>query len=169
MHPIVKLAKASVEQYVKNGNTPDLPDSLPEEMLNKAGVFVCLKVNGQLRGCIGTIEPVTDCVAQEAVRNAVAAAVSDPRFLPVGQHELNSIEYAVDVLCPAEKVAGTSELDPIRYGVIVRKGRRKGLLLPDIEGVDSADAQVSIARAKAGIAPDDKDVEIYRFEVRRFK
>lgn len=169
MHPIVKLAKKSVEQYIKTGGTPELPDDLPEEMLQKAGVFVCLKANGRLRGCIGTIEPVTGCASEEAVRNAIAAAISDPRFLPVGEHELDSLEYSVDVLCPAEKVAGIDALDPKRYGVIVKKGNRKGLLLPDIEGVDSAEAQARIAKTKAGISPDDTDVELYRFEVRRFK
>lgn len=147
--------------------TPDellLPDGVPE----KAGVFVCLKKHGQLRGCLGTIEPVTDSVPEEAIKNAIASATEDPRFHPVGEHELDGLDYSVDVIYPPEKINGESELDPAAYGVIVEKGQRRGLLLPDIEGVNTAGEQVRIARMKAGIGPRET-VQLYRFQVKRFK
>ena len=140
-------------------------------MLDPAGVFVCLKKNGRLRGCVGTIRPVTPCAAQEAIRNAIASASEDPRFPPVESHELEDIDYTVDVLMPPEKIDGLSELDVKKYGVIVVKEARRGLLLPDLEGVDSVEEQVRIAMMKAGIEPSEAvggGVEMYRFEVARF-
>lgn len=167
MHPLVALVKKAVEVYVREGKVISA-DELPREVTEKAGVFVCLKKKGQLRGCIGTIEPVTGCASVEAVRNAIASATEDPRFFPVSEDELEELDYSVDVLCPPEKVNSISELDAKRYGVIVVKGTRKGLLLPDIEGVDTVAEQLRIATLKAGIPPGENDVEIYRFEVKRY-
>ncbi|MBI4822981.1 MAG: AmmeMemoRadiSam system protein A [Nitrospirae bacterium] len=169
MHPIVVLVKRAVEEYIKKARVIKTPDTLTEEMAIKAGVFVCLKKHGQLRGCIGTIEPVTDCAAEEAIRNAISSSTQDPRFSPVTKEELKDLEYSVDVLCPPEDIRDISELDSKKYGVIVSKGIRKGLLLPDLEGVDSVEEQLRIAKLKAGIHPDDSDVRIQRFEVRRYK
>ncbi len=131
-------------------------------------MFVCLKIRGQLRGCIGTFQPTEPTIAHEAVRNAVSAATCDPRFSCVRADELDAIEYTVDVLTPPEKVASKSDLDPRRYGVIVQAGGRRGLLLPDLEGVDTADYQISIAMQKAGIPPGTP-VELFRFEVKRYE
>jgi AmmeMemoRadiSam system protein A len=169
VHPIVELAKRAVEAYIRSGRAIATPEKLGEEMRQRAGVFVCLKRHGRLRGCIGTIQPVTGCVAEEAIRNAISAATEDPRFPPVEEEELQDMDYSVDVLCAPEKVDDTGKLDPRRYGVIVAKGMRRGLLLPDIEGVDSVQEQLAIARSKAGIGPEETDVEIYRFEVKRYK
>jgi AmmeMemoRadiSam system protein A len=168
VHRLVELVKSAVEECIRTGRVLKTPEELDEEMARRAGVFVCLKKGGELRWCIGTIEPTTSCVASEAIRNAVGAATEDPRFYPVSEHELDDIEYSVDVLCPPEKVSGIDDLDPRRYGVIVSKGRRRGLLLPDIEGVDTAEKQLMIAMSKAGIAPGEDGVVIERFEVRRF-
>lgn len=169
MHPIVELAKRAVEARIRTGRAIATPQELGEEMKQRAGVFVCLKRQGRLRGCIGTIQPVTGCVAEEAIRNAVSAATEDPRFPPVEEEELGDMDYSVDVLCAPEKVEDLGVLDPRRYGVIVAKGMRRGLLLPDIEGVDSVEEQLEIARSKAGIGPEETEVEIYRFEVKRYK
>ncbi len=169
MHPLAALVKRAIETYIKTGKVIEAPAELSEEMTWSAGVFVCLKTGGQLRGCIGTIEPAAGCVAEEAIRNAIASATEDPRFFPLGEHELKDIDVSVDVLCPAEKVSSISELDPKRYGVIVKKGPRRGLLLPDIEGVDSPQEQVRIAKTKAGLDPADPDVELFRFKVQRFE
>jgi AmmeMemoRadiSam system protein A len=171
MHPLVALAKEAIEQYIKTGKKIKKPEDflLPDGVPEKAGVFVCLKVNGQLRGCIGTIEPSTDSTPQEAIRNAIASATEDPRFPPVGEHELDGLDYSLDVLYPPERIEDESELDPKKYGVIVSRGTRRGLLLPDLEGVDAAREQVRIAKLKAGISPTDKDVQLYRFRVERFK
>ncbi len=168
MHPLVKLAKEAVEVCIGDGHVLDTPEELDEEMRQKAGVFICLKKHGELRGCIGTISPVTECLASEIIRNAISASSEDPRFSPVSKDELDGIEYTVDVLYPPEPILDPEELDPKRYGVIVSKGIRRGLLLPDLEGVDTVEQQLDIAMQKAGIEPDEEDIEIQRFKVQRY-
>jgi AmmeMemoRadiSam system protein A len=168
MHPLVKLAKDTVEQYIRNRKIIGPPADPVPEMNAKAGVFVSLKKKGELRGCIGTFQSTTENVATEIIQNAVSAATQDPRFPPVSKSELGALEYSVDVLTEPEKVKSKKDLDPKKYGVIVKSGDRKGLLLPDLEGVDTVDEQVSIASMKAGIYLGE-DIELYRFEVRRYK
>ena len=168
MHPLVELAKETIESYVKEGKIPQPPAELTMEMNERAGVFVSLKIDGMLRGCIGTFEPTRPNVAEEIIANAVSSATRDPRFLPVGPEELSQLEYSVDVLTEPEPVESEADLDPKRYGVIVESGWRRGLLLPDLEGVDMVEQQLEIARIKAGIDPDEP-VNLYRFEVRRYK
>jgi len=168
MDPIVDLAKKSIEAYIREGKTLQLSDPLPPELSGKAGVFVCLKKNGELRGCIGTFLPACDSIASETILNAISAATKDPRFYPVKEDELDELSYTVDVLSCPEKVSDLSGLDPQKYGIIVVSGNRRGLLLPDIQGVDTVEEQLRITRMKAGILPHE-DVEIYRFEVQRYK
>lgn len=169
MHPLVNLAKDAVEKYISKSGVIAPPSELTPEMSEKAGVFVSIKKRGELRGCIGTYLPTTNNVANEIIQNAISAATHDPRFLPVDPSELHELKYSVDVLSPPEKVAGSESLDPKRYGIIVKKGNRRGLLLPALEGVNTVDEQIKIASLKAGISPDDEDLELYRFEVRRYK
>ena len=165
----VRLARMSLEHYVRTGGYLKLPEGLPAEMTQKkAGVFVSLKKNGRLRGCIGTITATEPSIAREIIKNAVSAGTGDPRFEPVSENELDSLVYSVDVLGDAEPVGSKEELDPKRYGVIVTKGYRRGLLLPNLEGIDSVDEQVSIALRKAGIS-ENEDYSIERFEVVRHK
>jgi len=168
MHPLVRLAKDAVENYVLNKETISPPDELIPEMRQKAGVFVSIKKRGQLRGCIGTYIPATENVATEIIQNAINAATRDPRFPPVAPSELNELEYSVDILTEPERVESPEQLDPKRYGVIVASGERRGLLLPDLEGINTVEEQISIASMKAGISPGE-DIEIYRFEVRRYR
>lgn len=164
----VALARASVEHYVRTGTMLPVPADLPAALTDAhAGAFVSLHENGELRGCIGTIAPVTESLAEEIVRNAVSAAARDPRFEPVRADELPHLDISVDVLTEPEPIASPDELDPARYGVIVTKGWRRGLLLPDLEGVDTVADQIAIAKQKAGIVPADDDVELERFEVVR--
>lgn len=163
----VSLARLSLETYIENGRPGRLPENLPQEMTNKrAGVFVSLKKHGQLRGCIGTISPVTASIAQEIFNNAISAAVEDPRFPPVTKEELGDLVYSVDVLSEPEIIKSVEELDISRYGVIVSVGLKRGLLLPNLEGVNTIEEQLSIARKKAGIL-DNEDIIIERFEVVR--
>ncbi|WP_451917387.1 AmmeMemoRadiSam system protein A [Adlercreutzia rubneri] len=165
--PIVTLARASVESIVGRGTVLPLPADTPEELTGRrAGAFVSLHEHGQLRGCIGTIAPVRKSLAEEVIRNGVAAATEDPRFAPVRPEELPFLEYSVDVLGESEPVDNLEELDPARYGVIVTRGHRRGLLLPDLEGVDTVFDQIAIAKQKAGIRPDEQ-VHLERFEVVR--
>ena len=161
------LARQAVETFVRTGETLPLSDDLAKELLQqRAGVFVSLKIAGKLRGCIGTISPVCANVAEEIVKNAVAACSEDPRFDPVRQDELERITYSVDVLGPTERIDSTEQLDVKRYGVIVVSGYRKGLLLPNLEGVDTVLEQVKIAKRKAGI-PESERCRMERFEVVR--
>ncbi|MGI6603613.1 MAG: AmmeMemoRadiSam system protein A [bacterium] len=164
---LVRLARETLEAYVRTGKRLPLPDPLPPELRDRAGVFVSLKKNGQLRGCIGTTEPTQPNLALEIQQNAVSAGTRDPRFWPVQPEELSEIVYSVDVLGKPEPVKGLEDLDPKRYGVIVSARGRRGLLLPDLEGIDSAEEQVAIAKQKAGLGPGD-DVKLERFEVKRY-
>lgn len=168
--PYVALARITLETYVTTGRTirPD-PLGLPDEMLrNRAGVFVSIKKHGQLRGCIGTVAPTRKSIADEIVYNAISAGTKDPRFYPVEANELKDLVYSVDVLKKPEPIKTKEELDPVKYGVIVRSGFRSGLLLPNLEGVKTVEEQVSIALQKAGIRPDEK-YTMERFEVVRHK
>lgn len=166
--PWVKLARRSLETYVKTSQRlTSLPEDLPTEMTTQqAGAFVSLHKNGQLRGCIGTIAPTCENLAWEIVQNAVSACSRDPRFSPVRPDELDELEYSVDVLGAPEPVDSPAALDPKTYGVIVSCGGRRGLLLPDLDGVDSVDAQLSIALQKGGIR-ENEPYKIERFMVVR--
>ena len=167
-HPYVELARATIREYTLTGRRKGWPDSRPAIFNQQAGVFVSIKKGGKLRGCIGTIRPTRENLAAEISHNAISAASQDPRFEPIGPDELPELEISVDVLGPAEVIQGSEELDPFKYGVIVEKGERRGLLLPNLEGVDTVEKQVAIAREKAGISPGE-EVKIYRFQVDRFK
>ncbi len=166
--PVAKLAKRAVETYIKTGSVIKPPSRLAAVMKKEAGVFVSLHKYGQLRGCIGTFEPAHKNVAEEIIANAISSATRDPRFLPVTPGELKDVEYSVDVLTRPEPVNDEKRLNPRKYGLIVESGFRKGLLLPDLEGVDSVEQQIGICRQKAGIMPNEP-VKLYRFEVKRYK
>lgn len=171
--PYVRLARQTIEAWVRGcaGRTEKriaVPEGLPEEMLaRRAGVFVSLKEDGRLRGCIGTISPVRGSIAEEIMENAVSAACRDPRFHPVEPEELDRLVYSVDVLGKPEEISSKEELDVKRYGVIVSRGARRGLLLPNLEGVDTVEEQIDIARQKAGIPEDAENIRLERFEVVR--
>lgn len=162
-----RLARANVENYVKTGKTIMLPNDLPSEMLNTgAGVFVSIKKNGTLRGCIGTIASTCKNIATEIIQNGVSACSKDPRFEPITPDELDDLTYSVDVLNAPEPIRDRSQLDVKKYGVIVTSGECRGLLLPNLEGVDTVDEQVEIAMRKGGIKPTDS-YKLERFEVVR--
>lgn len=166
--PYVALARTSLENYVKTGKVLALPDNVPAEMRSRrAGAFVSIHKNGDLRGCIGTISATRDNLADEIIENAVSAATRDPRFPAIEMSELPELEISVDVLGDAEEISSIDDLDVKRYGVIVTKGSRRGLLLPNLDGVDTPEYQVHIAKMKAGIAPGEEGVKLERFEVVR--
>ncbi|MFC1916548.1 AmmeMemoRadiSam system protein B [Chloroflexota bacterium] len=167
MSPLVRLARRTVETFVKGGKPPQ-PEELAPEMRERAGVFVSIHKLGDLRGCIGTFIPQQKNVAEEIITNAISSATRDPRFSPISPDELNGLSYSVDVLTAPELIESQEQLDPRKYGVIVECGWRRGLLLPDLEGVDSVDYQIDICYQKAGIAPDEP-IKLYRFEVKRYK
>ncbi|MBT9161236.1 MAG: AmmeMemoRadiSam system protein A [Dehalococcoidia bacterium] len=167
VHPVVELARKAVEKYVRDKEIHH-PVKLMPEMKQKAGVFVSIHKRGQLRGCIGTFQPNRSDVAQEIIYNAISSATRDYRFPPVTPEELPQLTYKVDILTKPELVNSKSDLDPRKYGILVECGGKRGLLLPDLEGVDNVDQQIEIACAKGGILPDEP-VKLYCFEVCRFE
>lgn len=169
-HPYVKWAIRSIEAWIKEHIIIDpFKDEAPQELLKrKSGTFVSLhKLNGELRGCIGTYLPTKANLAEEIRDNAIAAATEDPRFTPVTQNELDEIEVSVDILSEPERISDVNQLDPRKYGVIVVSGFKRGLLLPDLPGVDTVEQQINIAKRKAGIFSGEK-ITIYRFTVERY-
>lgn len=166
----VALAKKAVAHSVKTGSVlpeNEYRDEVPGEMFEKrAGAFVSIHEGGELRGCIGTFLPCYSCIAEEIARNALEASLHDPRFSAITEDELPALEISVDILSEPEPVTSVEELDAKKYGVIVTDGARRGLLLPDLDGVDSVQEQLYIAKRKAGIAPD-KEVSVMRFTVER--
>ncbi len=163
----VRLARKSLESYILAGEIISIPTDLPAVMLKeKAGAFVSIHKGGRLRGCIGTFLPTRDNIAEEIIYNAISASTKDPRFRPIEVEELPFLDINVDILSAPEKIDSKDELDVKKYGVIVSKGFKRGLLLPDLEGVDTVDEQISIAKQKAGIR-EDEEVQLQRFEVVR--
>ena len=165
----VKLARKTIYEYIKNNTIIEVPYNLNKKLLEeKHGVFVSIHKFDKLRGCIGTILPVTENVATEIIRNAIAASTQDPRFNKISEDELDYLEINVDVLTEPEDIDNKNLLDPKKYGVIVISGYKRGLLLPDLEGIDDIDTQISIAKQKANIT-EDEEIKLQRFEVIRHK
>jgi AmmeMemoRadiSam system protein A len=166
-HPLVDLARAAITAYITDGVVISPSINLPADLPQKAAVFVSLHLSdGDLRGCIGTVVPTEDTLAEQVIQEAIAAATMDPRFMPVSTGELDDLVIHVDILNPPERIGSMEELDVKRYGVIVDIGRRRGLLLPDIEGVNTVEDQIAIARRKAGIGPREQ-IALSRFTVTR--
>jgi len=170
-HPLVVLARQAIERFVRHGERLELPEDLPDDLERQAGAFVTIRRQGTLRGCIGTTQPTCPTVAEEVIRNAISAATRDPRFRPVSAEELDSLDVKVDVLSEMELVRELDQLDPKRYGLLIQSEidfRKRGLLLPDLEGIDTVEDQVHWTRYhKAGITDPDEPVQMYRFEVIR--
>ena len=187
MNPLVLLAKSAVEHFIEQGKIISLPDSLlPKEFLSrKAGTFVTIEKNGALRGCVGTYLPTKENIAKEVIQNAISAVAHDYRFEPVKKEELAELSYTVYILSEPEAVKDSFELDPEKFGVMVKSRgfsspdaifnpapkpyQKTGILLPDLEGIDSIDKQISIACQKAGINRALEDIEIYKFSVEKIK
>ncbi|NLC52977.1 MAG: AmmeMemoRadiSam system protein A [Firmicutes bacterium] len=165
--PFARLARQTVENHLLGTASSTDQGDLPPEALQPAGAFVSLKKHGALRGCIGTIFPTQPTFLEEIRHNAISAALHDPRFDPVQAEELPDLVYTVDRIQPPEPVAGPADLDPQKYGVIVRSGGKTGLLLPNLEGVETVEEQLAIAKRKAGIGLNEP-VELERFEVVRY-
>ncbi len=164
----VNLARDAVETYTRTGKEMPVPNDLPEELRTKqAGAFVSIKKFGQLRGCIGTVRPTQRNIAEEIIASAVSAAAKDPRFPAITEEELEDLDISVDILGEEEAISSIAELDPKIYGVIVKSGRKQGLLLPNLDGIDTAEEQVRIAKEKAEIKGWEK-IELFRFQVERY-
>lgn len=160
----INIAREAIKEHLQTGKK--IMVDIEKNKDERKGVFVTLKMDGKLRGCIGTIRGRFS-LQEEIVHNAIAAATEDPRFYPVTLDEFDKLEVSVDVLDPEEEVDDISQLDPKIYGVIVEQGYKRGLLLPNIEGVDKVEDQIEIAKAKAAIVGDN--YEIKRFKVTRYE
>ncbi len=175
MDECVKLAKNAAETYVKTGKTIDVPKDLPDEFYSsRKGVFVTIYEkkgsHKDLRGCIGTFLPAKDCIAKEIIDNAISCATEDYRFDKVSETELPGLEFEVSLLNPPEAIDSTKNLDSDKYGVIVRsEDGRTGLLLPNIEGVETPGHQIAIACQKAGIDPASEKIHLYRFTIEKHR
>ncbi len=172
-HPFVELAHRAIAAYVREGKRIKPPRDLSAEMQARAGAFVSLHLpDGELRGCIGTIEPVQDSLAEEIIENAISAATRDPRFPPVEPRELDALDISVDVLSPPVPIDSIRDQDPKRHGLIVQSLRepwKRGLLLPDLDEIDTAEKQLYYTRTyKAHITDPDEPTQLYRFEVKRY-
>ena len=169
MNQYVLFAKNAVESYIRERKIIEPAKDLPKEFLaRKAGVFVTIEKQKQLRGCIGTYLPTKKNIAQEIIYNAIAAAVEDYRFEPIQKQELPFLSYAVYILNKPELVEDIKKLDPKKYGIMVKSGAKSGLLLPDLEEIDTTEQQISIACEKGGINPDKEQIIIYRFTVDKY-
>lgn len=166
-HPYLELAIRAVQYYLENGKILPCPDDLPAELQTRAGAFVSIKKDKKLRGCIGSIAPTEKNLAMEIISNAVNAATKDPRFSPVTKNELPDLAFSVDILGPTEKVDKVSELNCKKYGIIINSGSKQGVLLPNLEGVNTVEEQIRICRAKANLNAIES-IDIYRFEVKRY-
>ena len=167
---LTKLARDTIVYYLKTGKIYDteIPEDVKDYVSKKRACFVTLHLkDGTLRGCIGTILPYYPTLKDEVIHNAISAATRDPRFYPVHLSEMDNIEISVDVLTEPQLVKDISELDPKRYGIILKGNGKSGVLLPDLEGVDTVQEQIAITKAKAGLS-DNEPYEIYKFEVERF-
>ncbi len=168
----VKLARAAIQAYVREGKKLPTPAEPGADLEQQAGAFVSLHKKGELRGCIGTIQPMRKNLAEEIIENAISAATRDPRFPPVQPSELADLEISVDVLTEPEPIESIADQDPKRHGLIVQSKRnawKRGLLLPDLETIDTAEKQLYYTRVlKAGIVDPEEPVELYRFEVKRY-
>lgn len=167
MNPIVELAVKAINTYIKEGKKIEPSTLLSEEMKGKAGVFVSIHKGGELKGCIGTMAPTRKNIAEEIIANAIAAATQDPRFPAIEEDELEGLDVSVDILTSPEKIKDVSQLDAKKYGVIVASGGKRGLLLPDIEGVNTPQDQIEICKKKAWIG-EKEPVELFRFQVHRY-
>ena len=169
MNSLVLLAKRAVESYIEERKIIELPKDLPKEFLERrAGTFVTIEKDGRLRGCMGTYLPVRDNIGEEIIHNAIAAATEDYRFGEIKKMELPHLSYIVYILNTPEKVLDIAELDPKKFGIIVKAGVKSGLLLPDLKGVNTVAEQIAICCQKGGIFLKQENVEIYKFTVEKY-
>jgi AmmeMemoRadiSam system protein A len=170
MNPYIKLAEEAVESYIKTGKMPPPPPNLPRKILtSRAGVFVSIYKNQELRGCIGTYLPTQPNIAEEIISNAVAAATSDYRFLPITPNELGKLSYSVYILEEPRQIKSLKELNPKKYGILIKSEIGKvGLLLPDLEGINTVEEQLSAVCQKCGIQLSDEKVVIYKFSAKKY-
>jgi AmmeMemoRadiSam system protein A len=168
MHPLVRLAVQAVEYFIETGKSLPCPNPLPDDLKQNAGVFVTIKNQDSLRGCVGTMTPKHTNLAEEVIRNAIRSANEDPRFDPVEKRELPSLTFSVDVLTPLEKINDLEEHNVKQFGLVVRGEGKQGVLLPDLDNIKTANQQLKVCLRKGGFK-NNNTYELFRFEVKRFK
>jgi len=171
MNILVSLAKKAVEAYIKTGEVIETKN-IKEFSDKKAGVFITIEKNNNLRGCIGTYLPTRDNVVEEVIQNAISAAVEDYRFGPIQEEELSSLSYTVSILEKPELIKNKKELNPKEYGIIIKTLNyppKSALLLPDLEGIDTIEKQISLTCQKGNIDPQKEEIIIYKFRVKKYE
>jgi len=170
MNQFCQLVKKAIEIYILDGKTLDVPQKLSAEFKKKAGVFVTIYNRKELRGCIGTYQPTKQNLAKEIIDNAVSAVTNDWRFSPITKEELAELSYEVSVLEKPEQIEDIRELDPKKFGIIVQgiNGRKSALLLPNLDGLDTIEKQLSACCQKAGISPTQEQIVIFRFKTEKY-
>lgn len=170
MSPYISLAKQTIEEYIKEAKIISIPSDLPKEFYKrKAGIFVTILKDKELRGCIGTSLPTKENIAKEIIDNAVAAATQDYRFGQITEEELPHLSYNVSVLSSPVLIKDIGNLNPKKYGIIVKSELKSGLLLPDLDGVDTIEHQIAIAGQKADIDLSTEKIDIYMFTVKKYE
>ncbi len=168
MNYYTALAKKTAENYIKNKEIIDVPKDLPSEMIEKkAGTFVTVLKEENLRGCIGTYAPTKENIAKEIIDNTISAVSKDYRFGPIKEEELPYLSYSVYVLGELEKIENIKDLNPKKFGILIKSNSKSGLLLPDLEGIDTLEKQILAVCQKAGINPENEKISIYRFSAKK--
>lgn len=170
MNDYIRLAKETVEDFIRSGKKLSLPKSLPKEMIyGRAGVFVSIYNGDELRGCIGTYLPSEENIAEEIIANALAAATRDYRFAPITEKELSSLSYSVYLLEEPQQIKDTKELNPKKYGILIKSETGKsGLLLPDLPGIETVDEQLAAVCQKCGVRPEKEKISIWKFGAKKY-
>lgn len=173
MQALIALAKKTVETYIESGKIIKAEDNLIKEFSEKkAGVFITIEKNKDLRGCIGTYLPTQDNIIEEVIQNAISASTEDYRFGSIQKQELPFLSYTVSILEKPELIKDRKELNPKEYGIIIKTldyPLKSALLLPDLEGVDTIEQQVSITCRKGEINPSKEKIIIYKFKVKKYE
>jgi AmmeMemoRadiSam system protein A len=171
MNYYTKLAKLAVDKHIKEGKTVNPPKGLPSYFfLRKAGSFITIEQNGKLRGCIGTYLPTKKNIAEEIIQNAISAATQDFRFSQIKNGDLEQLSYSVYILDKLKKIKDISELDPIKYGILVKSDKGKtGLLLPNLEGLNTPEKQYGAVCDKCGIILGEEETILYRFKAKKYE
>jgi AmmeMemoRadiSam system protein A len=172
MNQYCQLAKEAIETYIQKGETLSVSKKLPATLLKeKAGVFVSIHKNNDLRGCIGTLFSTKETLAKEIISNAIKAATKDPRFSKITEKELKMLSYEVSILGTFEQIEKICDLDPTKYGVYTKSksNEKSALLLPDLSGIETPIKQLSLCLNKAGIDGNKEEFILFRFETKKFK
>jgi AmmeMemoRadiSam system protein A len=171
---LLSLAKSALESALAQKDVAFPPlESLPDDLTSPRGVFVTLRIHQALRGCVGDIDSQRP-LAYDAMDTAIASAQDDPRFPPLTLEECAGLTIEISVLTPFERIQSADAITPDVHGVLVKRGRYRGLFLPQVwkeSGWDKERFLNELCHSKAGLpeyAWKETSTELYVFEVESF-